>query len=758
MKMFKLIDTLSPRTQIGHYWIHEVLGRNEEYIFYLVEDMRLNRQFLLKEYYPTDGVNRGKIQNSLVEVNVEYQDMYRRKIKNLQDVYEILKRFNHSPVISFNNAFEKNGTIYAVFNSTNTKTVEEKLELGIKYIKSDVENITQTLIESLITLQLRGLFVKSLPASILEIDSKKKVSISGYADFISFEKVDIKDIIYDIGLLMYSMIYGISVTGTPNLENLKVESNTSKLINELITRMLCVKTSGEAISLQEILSLLQLEKSEKLSEVSAATVQKKPFSLATKIGSLVILLIFIVEFIFTQPKIPNIATISLFNKVRLYTTGYVGNVVSQRMLGEIYEKGHRSKPNIPEALEWYKKAAVQGNLYAQIRLGELYSAGDNIKRNEEEAAHWFSMAAQQGNASAQYKLACYKYNGTGIQENKIEAYNWFYKAGEQGYTKSFYWLGTMYYDGESIAQDYVQALYWLEKSSEVGDENSDFIIAQIYAKGYGVEKDERESFKWYLKAAEQGHNQAQYNVGYAYEYAQGTLKDDVRALLWYTKSSAQGNLQAKASLTVLNNKIIRMAEKQKKKEIYQKNLRQKTKKRIASIKHSTNKKQIATYKEVFLPRENDNTAYIKGYQYERKKEDKEALKWYLKAANQGDARAQYKVGWLYHWGKNMKRDYKKAMYWYKKSAEQKNIRAYYQVAYLYSSKKWIGQDEQLAFVWCQKAAKNGLRIAQKILGFYYEFGRGTEIDYHKAMYWYGEAAKQGSQNAKRAMIALKKKL
>src|SRR5689334_21732754 len=43
---------------------------------------------------------------------------------------------------------------------------------------------------------------------------------------------------------------------------------------------------------------------------------------------------------------------------------------------------------------------------------------------------------------------------------------------------------------------------------------------------------------------------------------------------------------------------------------------------------------------------------------------KEAIKWFLLAANQNDSDAQYKIGMMYYEGKGVEQDFKEAMKWY----------------------------------------------------------------------------------------------
>jgi uncharacterized protein len=47
-----------------------------------------------------------------------------------------------------------------------------------------------------------------------------------------------------------------------------------------------------------------------------------------------------------------------------------------------------------------------------------------------------------------------------------------------------------------------------------------------------------------------------------------------------------------------------------------------------------------------------------------------AVKWYKKAADQGDAAGQNNLGWAYAGGHGVAKDYGAALEWYRKAAEQ----------------------------------------------------------------------------------------
>ena len=55
--------------------------------------------------------------------------------------------------------------------------------------------------------------------------------------------------------------------------------------------------------------------------------------------------------------------------------------------------------------------------------------------------------------------------------------------------------------------------------------------------------------------------------------------------------------------------------------------------------------------------------------------DTEAVKWYRKAAEQGNAKAQYNLGWMYDNGRGVVESDSEAVKWYQKAAEQGHEKA-----------------------------------------------------------------------------------
>ena len=118
---------------------------------------------------------------------------------------------------------------------------------------------------------------------------------------------------------------------------------------------------------------------------------------------------------------------------------------------------------------------------------------------------------------------------------------------------------------------------------------------------------------------------------------------------------------------------------------------------------------------------------------------------YRKAANQGDAEAQFNLGLTYKEGQEVQQDNKMAAKWYQKAAEQGHITAQFNLGLLYQDGKGVEQDFASAVKWYQKAAQQDHITAQFNLGLLYQDGKGIRQNKTNAKEWYGRACDGGLQ-------------
>ncbi|MBU4290605.1 MAG: SEL1-like repeat protein [Verrucomicrobia bacterium] len=125
----------------------------------------------------------------------------------------------------------------------------------------------------------------------------------------------------------------------------------------------------------------------------------------------------------------------------------------------------------------------------------------------------------------------------------------------------------------------------------------------------------------------------------------------------------------------------------------------------------------------------------------------EAAKWFRKAAEQGDATAQFNLAACYHNGQGVPTNYVEAVKWFRLAAEQGDAKAQYNLAVYYDNGRGGATNHVEAAKWFRKAAEQGHAEAQFWLGRLYEKGRGIQKNEAEAIAWYNKAANSGYAKA-----------
>ena len=86
-------------------------------------------------------------------------------------------------------------------------------------------------------------------------------------------------------------------------------------------------------------------------------------------------------------------------------------------------------------------------------------------------------------------------------------------------------------------------------------------------------------------------------------------------------------------------------------------------------------------------------------------------------------------------GKGLPKDSAEAVKWYRKSAEQGDAIAQYNLGLMYDSGDGVPQDDIEAEKWYRKSAEQGNADAQSYLGSMYFLGEGAPKDYVEAYKW-----------------------
>ncbi len=260
-----------------------------------------------------------------------------------------------------------------------------------------------------------------------------------------------------------------------------------------------------------------------------------------------------------------------------------------------------------------------------------------------------------------------------------------------------------------------------------GDSNAQYELAQYYTIGHYKDltfpSDRTEGDKWYKSAADGGSVEAQIWLS---EICLRDKKTD-EAVSWLKKASAQGSRQAHellaqcylsgtgvpksiidayAYLNISNfigdDKPEGLAELEMKMSPEEKRLGLKRTKELhveidGRIKHSANKQIMIG---MALMRGDEPAKYALSSFFQVGPADPtEAVRWFRKAADQGDPDGQYRLGSAYASGVGVREDKSEAAKWYLKAAEQGLTIAQYMLGHAYETGEGVPKDEIEAYAY-----------------------------------------------------------
>lgn len=124
-------------------------------------------------------------------------------------------------------------------------------------------------------------------------------------------------------------------------------------------------------------------------------------------------------------------------------------------------------------------------------------------------------------------------------------------------------------------------------------------------------------------------------------------------------------------------------------------------------------------------------------------DDATALRLMRPLADQGNAVAQYNLGFMYSNGLGVPRDYAEALKWYRRAANQGDDAGQNNVGNIYDRGLGLAQDYAEAIKWYRLAVARGNAKAQINLGFLYFQGYGLPQDFAEAIKCFQLAADRG---------------
>ncbi len=200
------------------------------------------------------------------------------------------------------------------------------------------------------------------------------------------------------------------------------------------------------------------------------------------------------------------------------------------------------------AIAWLEKAAAKGYAPAQGVLGMAYlEPWTGVKKDVEKA--WgllgrstanLKAQAADGDLTAQMVLADMYNSGRGLRANYREGMRLVELGAKQGHPLAEVALAKSYFVRD---RDYARSLPAFQELANVGHATSQTFLAGHYLHGRGVPKDADRARQWLEKAAAQNESAALYLLGGMWEAGQGVAKDEGKAVAYYRKAGDTGLYQ-----------------------------------------------------------------------------------------------------------------------------------------------------------------------------------------------------------------------
>jgi uncharacterized protein len=327
----------------------------------------------------------------------------------------------------------------------------------------------------------------------------------------------------------------------------------------------------------------------------------------------------------------------------------------------------------------------------------------------------------------------------------------------------------------------------IRRLAEEGDSWFQLILGRIYDsqidwRNRSIPTNDVAAVKWYLEAAKQGDTFAQSTLGSMYCNGRGVAKDKAEGVKWYRRAADRGDSAALDTLIA----------------VYLGGFsRDEAGDAVRALR--TAAEAGRAYAQFYL-----GSLYEYGCFEVVSKDEDEAVRWYRKAADNGnpdgraklearygvaksqgrmdrnasnenlvssmdDSRtngqavdtfperlaeaqggyvmAQMDVGRRYWDGDGVPKDEVEAVKWYCKAAEAGNAGAQLKLIHMYTPGQGAGKDAAEALNWWRKLGEKGELLAQENLGTIYEEGVGVPKDIPEAVRWYRKAADGGNCDA-----------
>ncbi|MBE6648772.1 MAG: sel1 repeat family protein [Ruminococcaceae bacterium] len=400
----------------------------------------------------------------------------------------------------------------------------------------------------------------------------------------------------------------------------------------------------------------------------------------------------------------------------LYKTAEKNGISEGRL--RIEENFHRCAPALI-GHETYKKAE-NGDVSAQVKVGDFYISNEYHK-DMREAHKWYLKAAENKNAYACFNLGCiYGCGSDNIPKDLGKAYFCYQKASEDIKWKEFSVKELKKIESVELAHLGKDESFFKTPAEKIR-------LAMYYMEGKAVKKDLNKSFSLLDEAEPKMETAIEKEfLNLAFEkagdcYLENPTEENVKnAAKCYRKVGNKEKINKCFSIN------------------WEASLPQ-------NMQETLEKAQKGDADSQFLI----GLSMLSGEEFPRNTKDAE--KWLLASAEQGNKLACHILGLDYYYGYSFKQDYTLAVKFLEKAPDieetgEKGERSYL-LGLCYYNGSGVGIDKAKAVQLFLKSAEAGNKYAQGKVGFCLHQGIGCDKNYDESHKWTSLAASKGVEYA-----------
>lgn len=339
--------------------------------------------------------------------------------------------------------------------------------------------------------------------------------------------------------------------------------------------------------------------------------------------------------------------------------------------------------------------------------------------------------AQLGDVLAQFRVGQAYVEGTAhVTPDARRAAQWFRRAADQGHMEAQCRLAAHYTDGLGVPHDPVEAAAWYRRAAEAGSAEAQCAMGSLCARGQGVAMDRRESLRWWGLAADQGHVQACVNLGVSHYFGRGVPRDAELAFAYYSKavdrgqSDARGYADALCSVAHMLCDGIGVARDP-----------------VMGTRRYRRAAELGNASAQFtLGRLYLETSHLDG-------DRAHARHWLGRAADQGDSEARRLLDEMDTADRQRAAAQDTGVFAPMAAGAQQDAAAQFALGQRLAAGDGVARNEPEAVRWLALAAERGHTVAQYTLARMIDGGRGVPRDVDEMLRWYRTAANAGHAEA-----------